>query len=120
MADNPEQAWHKIPLTRDQVAEGVITQVQFAFTETYLAHGAPKDVALLISDTPNHIGDPNNTCLYFTPLASRLCADLIQQYGGAQPYPEPSPSESSHLAGDMAYLSEERERIARHERSDSY
>jgi len=111
--------WYKIPLTSDQVAQGVIMEVQFAFTEIYLTHGAPKDVALLISETPNHIADPENTCLYLTPLATRLCAALIQQFEGAHPCREPSPSESSHLAGDMAYLSGERELKALRERSDT-
>ena len=111
--------WYKIPLTSDQVAQGVIMRIQFAFTKIYLAHSAPKDVALLISETPNHIADPDNTSLYLTPLASRLCAALIHQYEGAHPCPEPSPSESSHLAGDMAYLSGERELKASHERSDN-
>ena len=119
MADMSEGAsWYRIPLTRDQVAEGVIGRIQFAFAETYLAHGAPKNFALLISETPDHIADPNNTCLYFTPLASHLCTELILEYHG-HPCPEPSPAESSHLVGDEAYLSEEREMRASRERSDS-
>ena len=107
-----EKSWYRMRLTSDQIAQGAIWQIQAAFTEIYLANGAPKDVALLISESPNHIADPNNTSLYFTPLAARLCVDLIRSCGGATPCAEPSPLESSHLAGGMAYLSADREQRA--------
>src|SRR5436305_108443 len=94
-------SWYKISLPNES-SQNLALHIQMAFAEIYLANRGPKDVALLISETPNPPLVEN--CLYFTPMASRLCADLIRQYNG-QPCPEPSPSESGLLAGDEAYFS---------------
>jgi hypothetical protein len=110
--------WHKIHLSLEQVQGGGILRFQGLFNETYKELNFPEDFALLISEPPDHVAVPDQTYLYFTPLASHFCKPLIDRFQGVQ-CPEPSPAESQWLAGDDRYLSQEREQRALRELMDT-
>jgi hypothetical protein len=81
------------------------------FATRYLQYGAPKGVALLDNCNPNPFKAVLENHFYLTPKAVPLFADIIQTYGG-KPCSEPPPTHSTFLAGDMAFLSEERMKAA--------
>jgi hypothetical protein len=100
-------SWYQIDFTNDQIAAGVGLSLVILFAERYLQSGAPKGAALLDNCNPNPFEAVIEHHYYLTPNAVPLFSDIIRRYGG-EPCSEPPPTHSTHLAGDMAFLSEER------------
>jgi hypothetical protein len=71
--------WYKVTLKySDSVIGGKAWNLQDTFGKIFLLRGSPKDAALFT----NHDEDFEDCFYYFSPAATRIAADLIQQYGG--------------------------------------
>lgn len=99
--------WYRLKVPTDTYLPAALRVMKF-FVQQYLHHQMPEGAALLISDTPNRM-DPfiGQNWFYFTPVAAQMCKQMLVTEGG-EPCSEPSFEESSYLAGDEAYLDEQR------------
>jgi hypothetical protein len=71
--------WHKITLTRDQIAHLEGNRLMQHFGDLNLNAGGPNDSALFSALMP---GSQWNVAYYFSPKASVIGAALIQKYRG--------------------------------------
>jgi len=88
--------WHKISLTKDQIEEqGAIQTIEKQFEKLFIDADGPLEMALL---SENEYTD-DKISIYFTPVCSPSCDELISQYDGNECEP-PSIDHVFLLDGD--------------------
>lgn len=93
-----ENTWHKINLSKEQVAGGVLSALRDKFNSIYNVHGKPKGFACFFK--AKNVQSPHT--IYISPLAFIKCEFIINDYGATECDP-PDYSSMGLLSGNDAF-----------------
>jgi hypothetical protein len=89
-------SWYKIPLSADQIANNLESQIQDDFQKLFFAAHGPKDMALFASQLS--IREP---ALYVSPGSLPIAEGLVRKHGGV-PCEKPEKNDVALLVGNQS------------------
>ena len=91
--------WYKVTIKlEDAGVGGKAYHLQDAFFKIFMASGSPKDAAMFTNHDEGFDDYFDDYFYYFSPAATRIAANLIQQYGGV-PCQAPRREQTTLLVG---------------------